>query len=121
MPRVMEITTPLGEDVLLFHSLKAKEILGRLFEYEIECLSTKSDLDPNAVLGKSVTARLELPAGDPRCFDAYVTRFALIGTHGRYYRYRLIGRPWLWMLTRASDCRIFQDMAVPDILREIFD
>jgi type VI secretion system secreted protein VgrG len=39
---------------------------------------------------------------------------------GRYSRYRLAARPWLWLLTRTSDCRIFQNRTVPEIVREIF-
>ena len=38
-PRVMEITTPLGDDVLLFHRMSAREELSRLFEYQIDLLS----------------------------------------------------------------------------------
>ena len=33
MPRVMELVTPLGEDVLLFHSLSGRESMSRLFEH----------------------------------------------------------------------------------------
>ena len=29
-------------------------------------------------------------------------------------------RPWLWFLTRTTDCRIFQDMTVPDIIKKVF-
>ena len=29
-------------------------------------------------------------------------------------------RPWLWLLTRTSDCRIFQDMTVPAIVKHVF-
>ena len=32
MPRVMEIVTPLGDDVLLFHVMSAREEMSRLFE-----------------------------------------------------------------------------------------
>jgi type VI secretion system secreted protein VgrG len=28
--------------------------------------------------------------------------------------------PWLWFLTRTADCRIFQNMTVPDIIMKIF-
>ena len=34
MPRVMDLTTPLGEDVLLFHGMHAREEMGRLSEYD---------------------------------------------------------------------------------------
>ena len=28
--------------------------------------------------------------------------------------------PWLWLLTQTADCRIFQNMTVPDIIQKIF-
>ncbi|WP_141699357.1 type VI secretion system Vgr family protein, partial [Candidatus Thiosymbion oneisti] len=28
--------------------------------------------------------------------------------------------PWFWLLSRTTDCRIFQDRTVPDIVKEIF-
>ena len=121
MARVMTIITPLGGDTLLFHSMTASEMLGRLFEYNISVLSEKNNIDPDKLLGKNVTVKLELQQGGFRFFDAYVTRFGLMGTHGRYYRYQIIGRPWLWLLTRTSDCRIFQAKKVPEVIKEIFN
>jgi type VI secretion system secreted protein VgrG len=28
--------------------------------------------------------------------------------------------PWLWFLTRTTDCRIFQEKTVPDIIKQVF-
>jgi len=36
-------------------------------------------------------------------------------------RYRAVLRPWLWFLTRTSHCRIFQDMSVPDIIKQVLE
>jgi type VI secretion system secreted protein VgrG len=116
----MEMTTPLGADVLLFHTLTGSEAMSRLFEYEIGALAVRNDLDPDKLLGKTVTLKLELPQGRARCFNAHVTRFGLVGMLGRYYHYHLSTRPWLWLLTRTSDCRIFQNQTVPEIIKEIF-
>jgi len=33
MARVMEIATPLGDDVLLFHGMSAREEMSRPYEY----------------------------------------------------------------------------------------
>lgn len=120
MPRVMEITTPLEPEALLFHSIVVREQMGRLFEFDISVLSARNDIDPNKLLGKSVTVKVELADGAIRHFDAYVTRFAFAGIHGRFLRYQIVGRPWLWFLTRAADCRIFQHKKVPDIIKDIF-
>jgi type VI secretion system secreted protein VgrG len=120
MPRVMEIVTPLGDDVLLFHQMSAREEMSRLFEYRLQLLSPKEDVNLDEILGKNVTIKLGLPDDETRYFNGYVTRFALGGKQGRYSRYIATVRPWLWFLTRTSDCRIFQEMTVPDIIKSVF-
>ncbi|MEQ1935777.1 MAG: contractile injection system protein, VgrG/Pvc8 family, partial [Fimbriimonadaceae bacterium] len=120
-PRVMEITTPLGADVLLFHRMNAREEMSRLYEYRIDMLSTRPDINPDEIMGKSVTVKLELPQKKTRFFSGYVTRFSQMGTIGRYYAYHATVRPWLWFLTRRQNCRIFQDMTVPEIVKKIFE
>jgi type VI secretion system secreted protein VgrG len=121
MPRLMEIVTPLpGEDVLLFHGMRAREEMGRLFEFRVDLLSKKADIDIDDILGKNVTVKMVLPEDKTRYFNGYVTRFTAGGTHGRYFRYVATVRPWLWFLTRTADCRIFQDMKVPDIVKSVF-
>jgi type VI secretion system secreted protein VgrG len=121
MPRVMEITTPLGPDVLLFHGMHAREYLSRLFEYQLDLLSPKKDIDLDEILGKNVTVTLALPDDSTRYFNGYVTRFSQSGMMGRYHRYSAVVRPWLWFLTRTADCRIFQEMTVPDIVKKVFN
>ncbi|MGC1953446.1 MAG: type VI secretion system tip protein TssI/VgrG, partial [Gammaproteobacteria bacterium] len=121
MPRVMEIATPLGEDVLLFYRMHAHDELSRLSEYQIELLSSRGDVDLDKILGQNVTVKLELPDNKLRYFNGYVTRFAQIGMHGRYHLYHATVRPWLWFLTCTANCRIFQEKTVPDIIKLVFD
>jgi type VI secretion system secreted protein VgrG len=120
MPRVMEIATPLGEGVLLFHTMNAREEMSRLFEYHLDLLSPKEDINLDEILGKNVTITLGVADDETRQFNGYVTRFAQSGMHGRFHRYIAIVRPWFWFLTRTSDCRIFQEMTVPDIIKAVF-
>ena len=120
MARAMEITTPLGEDVLLFHGMHLREELGRLGECQIDLLSARGDINLDEILGKNVTVKLALQEEGFRYFNGYVTRFSAGGTYGRYHRYVAEMRPWLWFLTRTADCRIFQQMTVPDILKAVF-
>ncbi|HEU4927167.1 MAG TPA: type VI secretion system tip protein VgrG, partial [Vicinamibacterales bacterium] len=120
MPRVMEIVTPLGDGVLLFHQMSAREEMSRLFEYRLQLLSSKEDVNLDEILGKNVTIKLGLADDETRFFNGYVTRFALGGMHGRYHRYIATVRPWLWFLTRTADCRIFQEMTAPDIIKAVF-
>jgi type VI secretion system secreted protein VgrG len=117
----MEVTTPLGDDVLLFHGMHAREELSRLNHYMLDLLSPRSDINVDDILGKNVTVKLALPDDSTRYFNGYVTRFSQQGTFGRYHRYVAEVRSWLWFLTRTADCRIFQEMKVPDILKAVFD
>ena len=117
----MEISTPLGADVLLFHRMNAREELSRLSEFQIDLLSERSDINLDEIMGKNVTVKLELPDDKKRFFNGYVTRFSQARTQGRYYIYHATVRPWLWFLTRTSDCRIFQKMTVPAIIKKVFD
>ena len=68
-----------------------------------------------------MTIEIELRNNAKRHFNGFVSRFALTGASGKFFRYQAIVRPWFWFLTRTTDCRIFQDMKVPDIVKTVFD
>jgi type VI secretion system secreted protein VgrG len=120
MVNVMEISTPLGND-LLFHRMSGREDLSQLFEYQVDLLSARSDISLDEIMGKNVTVKLELPDDSTRFYNGYVTRFTQMGTLGRYYTYHATVRPWLWFLTRTADCRIFSKMTVPKIVEKVLN
>src|SRR6185295_19681241 len=101
------------------HRMSAREEIGRLSRFEIDLLSKKGDINLDDMLGKNVTVKLELATDRQRFFNGFVTRFAQGGSHGRYFLYRASVRPWLWFLTRTANCRMFQEMKVPDILKQV--
>jgi type VI secretion system secreted protein VgrG len=115
-----------ANEKLLFHYMQGSEELGSPFLYEVAFLSPKSNLDPAALLGKTVGVELDLPdsplqpIGGHRYFHGYVTHLARQGRHGKYYAYSARVRPWLSLLGRTSNCRIFQNKTVPDIIKEVF-
>ncbi|WP_277394763.1 contractile injection system protein, VgrG/Pvc8 family, partial [Pseudomonas viridiflava] len=50
----------------------------------------------------------------------YISEFGLQGSDGGIAHYRAILSPWLWMLSRRVDSRIFQDQTIEDVLRKVF-
>jgi type VI secretion system secreted protein VgrG len=118
--RAIQVISPLGEDALLFYRMNASERLGTPFEYELELLSPDLAIAPEKLLGQGMTVRLLLPDDSYRHFHGYVSRFGQYGTLDVYAHYRATLRPWLWFLTRASNCRIFQEKTVPDIIKQVF-
>jgi type VI secretion system secreted protein VgrG len=119
MARMMELSTPLGKD-LLFRELRGREELGRPSAFELSALSTRADIKPSDLLGKSITVKLELVKGGFRYFNGYVTRFSQGTILGKYYEYQMTVNAWLWFLTRTSDCKIFQEKTAPEIIKEVF-
>ena len=118
--RPVEIITPLGDDVLVFHRMTATEELGRLFQFELDLLSMDPKIKFEKLLGQNVTIRLELPKDKIRYFNGFVSRFSQEGTLDDFNAYSVTVHPWLWFLTRTADCRIFQKKKIPDIIQEVF-
>jgi type VI secretion system secreted protein VgrG len=121
MPAPISLTSPLPPEDLLFESMSCSEGLSVLGEMQLGLVSAKPDLKPQDLLGKTVGVTVQLRDDAKRHFHGYVTRFSIGARSGRYYGYQASVRPWLWFLTRTTDCRIFQDLSVPDIVKKVFE
>lgn len=126
--RKIAIETPLGEDVLLLRSFSFSEQIGRLFQVEVDLLSTNAELNFDELVGQNATIRMELGNGEDRYLNGYISRFVQTRQEGTLAQYRATLVPWLWFLTRMADCRIFQktmpeppnQMTVPGIIQKVF-
>jgi type VI secretion system secreted protein VgrG len=117
--REAAVKTVLGADVLLFKRMQCSEALGRLSEFRIELASERSDIKIADVLGTDMTVSLDLPQGGKRYFNGIVTRFAYQGWRDGKPSYVAVVHPALWLLTRATNCRIFQDKSAIDIVKAV--
>jgi type VI secretion system secreted protein VgrG len=117
--RTCELTTPLGKDVLVLVRLDGSEGLSELFEYRIECLSETEDIAFDQAIGQQCSIKIKM-FGKEREFHGILVEAQWLGTKSEYFSYRIVLRPWLWLLSRTSDCRIFQDKKAPDIIEEVF-
>ena len=121
--RLLAIDTPLGKDVLLLQEITGYEGISRLFSYDLDLLAYDNDsISFQDIVGQKVSIKFQLPDGSPRYLSGFVSRFTQGETDERlftHYHAQIV--PWLWFLTRQADCRIFQNLAVPDIISKIFD
>jgi type VI secretion system secreted protein VgrG len=123
--RLVSIDTPLGKDVLLVRNFNATEAISSLFHFHLDLFSEKSALPLDGLIGKPISIALELGNGRQRFFHGIVSRFGhsgrgQIGRDPRFTAYYAEVVPWLWLLTRTTDCRIFQNLTVPEIIKKIF-
>lgn len=115
----VQVTTPFS-DVLVVRSFHAEERVSGLFRFSLEMVCDKPDLDFTRIVGKGVGVTLALAGGGTRCFHGVCSRFVQAGTHQGITTYHAELRPWLWMLTLAQDCRIYQNLSVPDLVQGLF-
>src|SRR3982751_1071343 len=120
-PPPITLKSPLPAADLLFESMTCSAGLSSLGETQLHLLSAKPDLKPDALLGKPVTVTVQLRNDAKRHFNGFVSRFGAGVHRGRYFAYQATVSPWLWFLTRTSDCRIFQDQTVPEIVKKVFE
>jgi type VI secretion system secreted protein VgrG len=126
--RFIRIDTPLGVDELLLHSFDGEEGISRLFHFELTMHSENRSIKFDSIVGKKATVTVYLPDRSKRHINGIISSFSqgdsspLEGgetpTHFTSYYATLV--PWLWSLTRTTDCRIFQNISVPDIIEKIF-
>ncbi len=115
-----ELTTPLGKDALALMQFSAIEGLSELFEIRIEAASTQGGLDFASALGKGSTITFHTQDDKKRYFHGVTTEARWAGTEEDLYLYQLVLRPWLWLLTRTSDCKIFAQKTPIDIIKQVF-
>ncbi|MEW6127926.1 MAG: type VI secretion system tip protein VgrG [Acidobacteriota bacterium] len=126
--RPIQIFTPLGEDVLLLQRFDGHEGISSLFQFNLQMHSENRNITFDSIVGKKATIKITLPTGKERYINGLISRFSQGGstmmeggtTPKIYAHYNATLVPWLWMLTRTTDCRIFQNQSVPDIIKTIF-
>ena len=99
----------------------ANERLSKPFEIELTVVSTDQAIDPNALLYQPVCVTVRRINGIDRFFNGIVRRMEATGLQQRFrWQYRLEVVPSLWFLAQTTDCRIFQQKTVVEILRQLF-
>jgi type VI secretion system secreted protein VgrG len=117
--RAAVIETPIGPDELTFARMTGRDGISRCYAYTVGFVSKNSEIDPLSMLGGSVSVEGE-SAGPKRWFSGIVSEFRLTRIEDRLTHYEAVVRPWLWLLANTTDCRIFQQMSVVEIVEKIF-
>ena len=112
---------PTGTITYLFAGMHGEEELGRPFLYKLD-LSSETLNDTTQLVGASCTVTCKTSADDssPTIFNGIVTRVVSAGMVSGTYHYHIELRPWIWLLSRVTDCFIFQNKAPGDIITDLF-
>ncbi len=118
--RVIRINTPLGEDVLLLQGFSGQEAISSLFQFDLDLIAeNRQTVAFDKVLGQKVSIELMLPDEGTRYFHGIISSFSQGGRGVRFTTYHAEMVPEFWLLTRRVQSRIFQQVAIPDILKKV--
>jgi type VI secretion system secreted protein VgrG len=119
--RTVLVKTPaLPDGTLVFYAMTGHETLGRPYQYDVELLSENPNLQLSELLGQQLSIGLELPDQTYREYNGIVTDFSFTEAVGRYAAYRVVVRPWVWLMSQRVGSRIFQTISVPDVIKQLF-
>jgi type VI secretion system secreted protein VgrG len=105
---------------LIFVNLSGTEELGRPYCYVTEfCCEDDESLAPDDFLGQTMSVEVISKDEDSRFFHGVIRSFRQEGRYSQYRKYRVELVPELWLLTQKSDCRIFQNKTVIEIINEV--
>ena len=106
-----------------FTGATIKEHLGQITDMTVEFV-VRNGTDITALIGQDMSISTKTRADKNRTFAGIVVGLEEIGQRkseeGLDFHYVAIVRPWLWMLTRATNNRIFQEKTAVQIIEKVF-
>lgn len=98
-----------------------REHLSYPFRAEIEFSTAHLDFDPTAHLSKSAALRIVGISKEERFVHGTITETRFVRLVAKRLHFSLVLRPTLWGLSLREDCRIFPNLTVPDILKQLLE
>ena len=126
--RILAIKTTLGDNQAVLTELDGEDAISRPYVFRIRFATESSPGEVKALLGTPVTLWMGRPGesdGGPTGIDRTPVhgRFRRltrgIATRGEATEWQAEVVPLVWFLSRTSDCRIFQEKTIPEIIEEI--
>ncbi len=118
--RLLTISTKLGADKLLLERFSGTEELSTPYEFRLAMLAENPAIDLKSLLRTPVTVALTLADSSPRYFHGIFSSLRQGGfASERLACYEATIVPAVWFLSLYEDCRIFQNLSVPEIVEKV--
>ncbi|AOD15230.1 type VI secretion system tip protein TssI/VgrG [Xanthomonas fragariae] len=117
--RLIRVTTALDPDTFIVKRFEGTETVSAPHAFAVDLLSAQRRLELKQLVGQPIQLSLG-DEFDDRVVHGYVKEFALIGAEGELAAYRAEVAPWFAFLQYTSNCRIFQDLSVLEIVEQVF-
>lgn len=116
------VTAPFDLTGVYIRRVHGVERLGEPFTLNVDLISSEPLTNFAQLAGKAMTVALEMQNQQLRYWNGIITRVAYVGLlDARVPHYLVELKPWLMLLDRRRNCRIFQDKTSNEIIRSIFN
>lgn len=117
----LPIETPLGDGAVELVEFEGEEKISDLFNFRLKMSSEDGDVDINQLVGKPISFGIRTrDRKDTRWWNGITKKARLLPQEDQVYYYEAEVVPWLWFLTRTSDCVVNQDISVVELIRQTF-
>ncbi|WP_028865916.1 type VI secretion system tip protein TssI/VgrG [Psychromonas aquimarina] len=126
---IISISTPLGKDTLYLTHFSAREAISQTFSLSASMYTVGTKITLDGLVGKPVCISLRnaLSSGSIRYFHGIVShiessgsRTAAVDDKEDYTDYHLTILPSTAFMEKRSNCRIYQNKSVIDIITDLF-
>ncbi|SMF13081.1 Rhs element Vgr protein [Pseudogulbenkiania subflava DSM 22618] len=119
------LTLQLGDggrwgETLLPLAVHGDEAVSDSYRYRVECLSPDTGLELKSLLGVPVRLGIAGADGTEQVRCGVVSAAEAVGSDGGFSKYALTVEPPFALLRLRKTSRVFQDLSVPDIVRQVF-
>jgi type VI secretion system secreted protein VgrG len=108
---------PPGMEGVVLEGFQGRESISSLYSFRLD-LASAGGIPVDEMPGKEFIVAAALPDGTTRYFNGMCSRFSQ-GDRDTVIHYRAEIVPKLWLLTRRSTSRVFQEMSVPEIVAQV--
>ncbi|CAI8936027.1 type VI secretion system secreted protein VgrG [Pseudomonas sp. IT-P74] len=117
--RLLQLTTPQGQELFALRA-HARERLGRVPRYTVDVINQATVFDPEQLIGQAVQLSIKLDDGSLSPRHGWVESVRYLGSDGGLDDWQLVFAPWFSLLEYRVDCRIWQEVSLPDIFAQVF-
>lgn len=118
--RLIQIRNALLDVDCIALGLTVRERMSVEPYYQLELVSPQADLDLDGLLGSVMGVDIDLDEGNFRSLHMHVVAAYDTGQMDDKYTYTLELGSWLSFLAENRNCRIFQNLTVPQIVAQVF-
>jgi type VI secretion system VgrG family protein len=107
----------MDEETFTVVSFKGVEAISRPYEFEVELVSEKNDVDPLDVLENTAKFTIHRDEGDSVDFNGILMQFEELREFHGYFFFRAVLAPKLWWLSLTHHNQVFLDKTIPEIIQ----